>query len=401
MFAASASNAGWSCADGSPAGTICEWAIGNLDSTITGSVNFGLQVITPLPTQVDLTSNTVTIQDDGTSTDGIVIDDQSEDTTPIVAVPDLSIIKDDGGIPNAQPGNIINYNLNWALAGNQNTESVVVSETVPVGTTFSATDSLPDVWSCADGAPSGTSCQLSLGDLTVGDSGMLSFAVRIDNPLPAGVNEAINTATIADNGINGTDPTPENNTSTTVTPLILEPPVGRKSGQFDANGRDVVWEMIWFNPNNTSDLPVFILDEIPYGASFVSVDCLPTGTSSCSAIYNQSLGRIEVTAVIGEDFGAADNSTEDQLNNEIKIILLTGDIQAGNNQFTNQAEGCWDYNNSGSAEDDYEDGQECIPVDATVDTSTPIPLFTDWARLLMVLMLLMSGMIAYRKYRDA
>jgi len=396
FFIAAASTAGWSCADGSPAGTVCELDIGALDAGTTGSVNFGLQVITPLPSQVDMTLNTVTINDDGSSTEAGVISDQDQDTTPIIAVPDLSILKDDGGIPNAQPGSVINYNLNWALAGNQNTENVIVTETVPVGATYSAADSLPDVWSCTNGAPAGTTCQLNLGAVTVGASGLLSFAVLIDNPLPPGVNEAVNTASISDGGINGADPTPENNISTVVTPLILEPPAGRKSGRFDPGSKVVVWEMIWFNPNNTSDLPVLILDELPRGASFVSVDCLPTGNSSCSAVYNQTLGRIEVTGIIGPDFGAADDAPEDQLNNEIKIVLLTDSVQAGNSQFTNHAQGCWDYNNSGSAEDDYLDGQECIPVEASVGISIPIPLFDHWARLLSMLLLLLSGLFVLR-----
>jgi len=103
-----------------------------------------------------------------------------------------------------------------------------------------------------------------------------------------------------------------------------------------------------------------------------------------------------VTGIIGPDFGAADDAPEDQLNNEIKIVLLTDSVQAGNSQFTNHAQGCWDYNNSGSAEDDYLDGQECIPVEASVGISIPIPLFDHWARLLSMLLLLLSGLFVLR-----
>ncbi len=395
-FSAAASSNGWSCADASPDGTICELTIGNLDAGVSGSLNFGLLVNFPLPSHVISTSNTVLIEDDGGSTSGI-LRSQSEDTTPIIAAPDLSIVKDDGGISNAQPGSVINYSLNWALAGNQNTEAVVVTETVPAGTTFSATNSLPDIWSCTDGAPSGASCELILGVLNVGSNGALNFAVVVDDPLPPGVNEAANTTRITDGGINGPDPTPDNNVSYIVTPLVLDPPVGRKSGQFDPGGSLVTWEMIWFNPNNTSDLPVLILDEIPQGTSFKSVDCQPSGTSSCSAVFNTTLKQIEITGIISPDYAAPPNASEDVLQNEIKITLVTGNLPGGKHTITNTAEGCWDYNNSGSADDDHADGQQCIPVSAAVLVAIPVPLFNNWTRALFILLLLMSGLVVLSK----
>jgi hypothetical protein len=44
------------------------------------------------------------------------------------------------------------------------------------------------------------------------------FAVTVDNPLPAGVKQIVNAATIADDGSNGIDPTPADNTGRVSTP---------------------------------------------------------------------------------------------------------------------------------------------------------------------------------------
>ena len=63
--------------------------------------------------------------------------------------------------------------------------------------------------------------------------------MRVDNPLPAGLNEAVNTVSITDGGINGADPTPGNNISTVTTPLVLDPPVGRKSGHYEPGNHTV------------------------------------------------------------------------------------------------------------------------------------------------------------------
>ena len=52
-----------------------------------------------------------------------------------------------------------------------------------------------------------------------GAAGSATFAVIVDAVLPPGTIEITNTATVADDGANGPDPTPANNSSTDTTPL--------------------------------------------------------------------------------------------------------------------------------------------------------------------------------------
>ncbi|NYT46982.1 MAG: hypothetical protein H0A75_04560 [Candidatus Methanofishera endochildressiae] len=59
---------------------------GNLAAGDSSSVDFGLLVIAPLPSGVNLTANIVTIEDDGNNASGVVLTAQGSDSTPLVAV---------------------------------------------------------------------------------------------------------------------------------------------------------------------------------------------------------------------------------------------------------------------------------------------------------------------------
>ena len=160
----------------------------------------------------------------------------------------------------------------------------------------------------------------------------------------------------------------------------------------------VVWEMVWFNPNNNTPLPVLILDEMPAGLKFSEVKCESQGSSNCTAAFNQGLNRIEVTGVIAADFAAPPDAPVDQLANEIVITLINSGAAEGFVNFDNLGEGCWDYNNNGSAQDDYANGQQCIPVTAQVTsgpiTVVPVPTLMFWAKLMTMMLLLIAGMTA-------
>ncbi len=386
----------WSCADGSSAGTPCTLAIGALDAGDQGTANFAVRVVAPLPAGVEQIQNGVFISDDGSNSQGIPIIALAFDTTPVIAQPDLVIAKDDNDII-GRPGAVIPYTLSYQQVGNQDATGVVITETVPVGTTYAAIGSLPNVWSCADGDPAGTVCTLVLGDMPVGASGTARFGVRVDDPIPPGQAEVINTAVIADDGSNGLDPTPANNTDDEDTLVIMFRPAGRKSAtQVDDN--HVAWRMVWFNNLNTTDLRVSVHDPIPPHQSYVagSASCTPTGTSQClSVVYNASMDRIEVEAIIGPDFGASNNASEAQLSNEIVIAFRTRINQSG--ATTNVADACWDEFNTGSADDDRARGQDCVEASAGIRGYITIPTLGAPAMALLFLLLSLVGLGAFRR----
>ena len=104
------------------------------------------------------------------------------------------------------------YALTYANNGDQDTTGVVLSETVPTGSTFVG----PDYWTCVDGT-----CTLLIGDLAAGEGGTVDFTVRVDDPFPADQTELDNVVVIADDGENGPDPTPEDNVADDQTPVTV------------------------------------------------------------------------------------------------------------------------------------------------------------------------------------
>ncbi len=386
----------WSCADGSPAGTSCTLQIGDLDAGDQGTAGFAVTVVAPLPAGVEQIQNGVSIRDDGSNSQGIPIFAVAFDITPVIAQPDLVIDKDDNDII-GRPGLVIPYTLTWQQVGNQDATGVAITETVPVGATYAAIGSLPNVWSCADGDPAGTVCTLALGDVPAGAAGTARFGIRVDDPIPPGQSEVVNTVVIADDGANGPDPTPANNTDTVATLVIMFRPAGHKTAT-QVDGRYIEWRMVWFNNLNTTDLLVSIQDPIPLHQTYEpgTAVCTPTGTSQCTSItFNSAMNRIEAEAVIAPDFGAPDSAGEADLDNEIVITFRTRIDQPG--ATTNIADACWDEFNTGSADDDRANGQDCVDIQANIRGYVPIPSLGALAMVTLVLLLAGMGMRRMRR----
>ena len=218
-FDASNSDAAWTCADGDPAGTNCTLDVGTLAPSASENATFAVVVVNPLPAAVTETSNTASVADDGSNgPDATPDDNTATDTTPLEAEPDLTLAKDDGAIT-AIPGQVIDYTLTVTNTGDQDATGVVLTETVPEHATFDAANSDAS-WSCSDGDPAGTACTFSVGDLAGGGgTASVSFAVVVDKPLAAGIDQIDNTASVQDDNANGDDPTPEDNTASDTTPV--------------------------------------------------------------------------------------------------------------------------------------------------------------------------------------
>ena len=124
---------------------------------------------------------------------------------------DLQLVKT-AGRATVAPGETLTFTLaytNLALIGGS---GVVITETVPAGTTYNAAASAPTTWSCADGSPAGTLCTHALGALAGGAGGAVRFGLTVEAALAPGAT-IHNAALIGDDGASGTDPTPANNAS--------------------------------------------------------------------------------------------------------------------------------------------------------------------------------------------
>jgi uncharacterized repeat protein (TIGR01451 family) len=179
-------------------------------------------VTNPLPAGVTQLTNTAGVSDDGSNgADLIPGNNVASDSTPVSGAPDLRLSKTDGGV-SAQPGAVVTYTLTYANVGNQDATGVVLTETVPANTSYTGG---PE-WSC-----NGSTCTHNVGAVAgSGGGGSVIFVVAIDNPLPEGVTQVDNTASVGDDGANGADPTLGNNVASITTnaqkrtflPIIIE-----------------------------------------------------------------------------------------------------------------------------------------------------------------------------------
>src|SRR5205085_10087440 len=97
------------------------------------------------------------------------------------------------------------YLVGYRNIGNQDTTGVVLTETLPTGTSFDPTAN--PGW--ADQG-NGT-FTFAVGNLAAGASGSATFVVSVTSPASAGRTQIVNTAVIADDGRNGPDPNPGDN----------------------------------------------------------------------------------------------------------------------------------------------------------------------------------------------
>ncbi len=319
-FNVAGSTSGWICMAGN-----CTYTVGALSGGGgSGSVNFAVSVLNPLPAGVTQINNTAVIGDDGSngvnSTPG---NNTAQDTTPVTTAPDLQLSKTDGGIT-AVPGGVIVYTLSYANVGNQGATGVVITETLPANTSFNVAGSTSG-WTCVAG-----SCTFSVGSLSGGGgSGSVDFAEGVANPLPAGVTQISNTAVIGDDGSNGADPKPADNTAGETTPVTAVPDLQLSKtdgGIVVEPGGMIVYTLSYANDGNQGATGVVITETLPANTSFnaggsksgwncvasscsYSVGALNGGGESGSVNFAvtvvdplpEGVTQISNTAVIGDD----------------------------------------------------------------------------------------------------
>jgi uncharacterized repeat protein (TIGR01451 family) len=258
-FVAAASTAGWACAPGTGAGSVCTLGLGAVAAGQTVHADFAVAVENPLPSGAGAIGNTVcfsvgaAVEGAGGKGRRVVVgrwrgrgvvgrpaggrmaggraagagmgrgggagegsgargaagvsswlaDDGAACatvTTPAAGQAVLRLVKTYGGGP-AAAGATLAFALAASNAGNEDAAGVVVTETVPAHTTFAAAASTPG-WACGGGGAAGAACTLALGTLAAGapavPAAVVTFGVVVDAVLPAGVTQIGNAACLAD-----------------------------------------------------------------------------------------------------------------------------------------------------------------------------------------------------------
>ena len=356
-FNAGASTTGWVCTPDNSAGSVCTLAVGSVAAGGNGSAVFAVTVDSQLPAGVDEIANSASVSDDGNNGPDPTPGDNSDgDTTPVTAAPDLTIVKDDGGA-SAVAGGTIAWTLNYANVGNQGATGVVLSDTVPANTTFNAGASTAG-WSCAPDTSAGSVCTLAIGAVAAGSNGSATFAVTVNNPLPAGVDQVLNSASVGDDGNNGPDPTPGNNSDGDTTPVTAAPDLTitkDDGGASTTPGGTIAWTLNFANVGNQDATGVVLTETVPAnttfdaGASTAGWLCVPDASAG-------SVCSLAIGAVAAGGNGSA-----------VFAVTVDSQLPAGVDEIANSA----------SVSDDGNNGPDPTPGDNSDGDTTPVTAAPD------------------------
>jgi uncharacterized repeat protein (TIGR01451 family) len=288
IFSAGASTPGWVCVPDGSAGSTCTFAVGDVASG--GAIDFAVVVINPIPAGVTEITNTAEIGDD----DDNPGDEIASDSTPLDAAPDLQIDKDDGGAT-VEAGDTILYTLTYTNAGYQEATGVVITETVPANTAFNAVASTAG-WVCVPDGNVGSTCTFAIGALMgYGDGGAVIFAVDVNSPIPDGVTYIDNTSEIGDDGHNGPDRDPTDNTAATSTPTLGAADLSlTKTDSEDPviAGVTLVYSLTVTNHGPATASSVTVTDELPGEVVFGSASTSQGICTEAGGLVTCALGTL-------------------------------------------------------------------------------------------------------------
>jgi uncharacterized repeat protein (TIGR01451 family) len=126
----------------------------------------------------------------------------------------------------------------------------------------------------------------------------VTFGVTELTPLPAGVTTLTNTAVIGDDGANGVDPTPNDNTSTDTTPVTAKPDMvidKSDNGLTSLRANQLITYTLTFsNVGNQAATGIIITESVPANTVFVGPRGwhLVSGTGAAGSVYTSAAGGL-------------------------------------------------------------------------------------------------------------
>ncbi len=283
-FVAGLSSAGWSCS-GSP----CSISIGSLAAGATVSRQFAVRIVSPAPAGLTSITNTACAS---TTTAGEPAGNNCGSTTTTVGgSPRLQINKSVAS-GTATPGTSLVWGLAVSNTGDRDAGIVTVRETVPAGTTFDASGSSGG-WSCPSTA-AGSVCTLTLPSLAGGGgSASLTFATRINNPLPAGLTSIDNTACASTSGSADACTTVSIPSDGSPNPSVSKRLVSGNG----APGSVLVFGLTVQNTGNQDATNVLLEESVPDHTTWVDAQSSPDW--SCSGSAAQSSCSLTIASLPG------------------------------------------------------------------------------------------------------
>src|SRR6185503_10662687 len=200
-------------------------------------------------------------------------------------------------------------------------------DVVPASTTFNAGASTAG-WSCTPNNNAGSTCTLAVGTLAAG-GGNQTATVTVVNPVGAGVSQISNTASIADDGTNGADPTPGDNSGSDSTPVTAAPDLSMTKsdgGASVAPGGTVSYTLTYANGGNRGASGVVLTDTVPANTTFN----VGASTAGWVCVPNNNAGST-CTLAIGPLAGASGNQSA------TFAVTVDASVPGGTTQISNTA----------------------------------------------------------------
>ena len=327
---------GWSCADGAAAGTTCEFTFTTLAAGASGTLDFDVLIDQTVPADTTQILNTVTIKAD--EKEPIYTNNTDDEDTPLTATPDMAISKTDG-VSIVASGVELTYTLTVRNNGSEGATGVVISDVLPAHVTYVAGSASPAFTKIeTTPAPDPTDPDVVTitwevsGEWAAGTQRTFTFRVIVEDPMPQGVTQILNSATVADDGNNGEDPTPDDNSTTDVDYLATLPNTNLSktlAGTSEAStllqnvaiGEALLYRVSFVLP--PGDLPNMTLsDALPQGLAFG--ECV-TITSSSQLVTNNLVDGFTTTC--DTPIITAEPSTSlEPVNQGRNVVFSFGDV---------------------------------------------------------------------------
>lgn len=235
------------------------------------------------PNQGATLTNTASVTSD-TMDPGTSNNNSNEAVTTVNPVADLSINKT-ADVSFVMPNGEVNYTIAVHNYGPSDASEVIVTDTLPSGSTLAA-DPAGTGWDCS--ATSGQTVSCTLSTLTAGQDA-LPLSVKINAPDQTG--KLANTASVA-SAVNEPDPDPHSNSSTVTIPVELANlKITKTASQPTVLTDESFYYTLIIDESGDAARSPIVTDTLPTGVSYVSSNA-PVGWN-CS--FDPGLHKVTCT----------------------------------------------------------------------------------------------------------
>ena len=250
---------GWSCATGAASGNPCSQSV-TVPAGGTLSKTYTLTVVTPIPAGVTQIANLVT-PSIGTCSPTC---NPNNPLSPVLNT--MKTVTTVNGNPATAStvvaaGDVIKYTITVLNNGGQS-GTTILTDVVPVNTTYVG---IGEGWSCPASSAAGTSCTQSV---TVGASGgtqSVTYTLKVNTPIPAGVSSIANLVTTSVGTCSSCNPSNPTTVPQTWTYQITK----TTSSVIVQNGAPLAFTIVITNNGPSTAHFVDIKDQLPLGVSLV------------------------------------------------------------------------------------------------------------------------------------